>query len=380
MKICFTGDLFVGGDLQEKTLSNIVDIDLYNNSEFRISNLEHPISDNSFIENKSTLFANSESIRTILDIRLNAVCLANNHIHDKGDSGILSTLSHLKNNNIGSFGAGTSIFDAEKPYFICSDLAVLGYCDFEKKHLNQVKVATKNSPGVNPLRLEKILSDLESLKNNQEAVIYLHWGEEHVYFPPYEDIKLVKKLLEHKKVALVIGAHAHIVQGIISHNGKYAYMCLGNFLFPNFYISNPTQINYPTKNTTTKYSTRLYHQVYKLTYKKWKWINRLSLILQYDTVSKKIIHKVVLQKDNEPKIIEPKLIQKFYITFIVKFLSLMYKLPFFLYKIFQISNSFLSRIYHNIYVSFFYINQRGFKNFIKKFFEIIFLNIKKFNR
>ena len=156
-------------------------------------------------------------------------------------------------------------------------------------------------------------------------------------------------------------------------------MCLGNFLFPNFYISNPTQINYPPKNTTTKYSTRLYHQVYKLTYKKWKWINRLSLIVQYDSVSKKIIHKVVLQKDNEPKIIEPKLIQKFYIVFIVRFLSLIYKLPFFLYKIFQISNSFLSKIYHNIYVSFFYINQRGFKNFIKKFFEIIFLNIKKIN-
>ena len=150
-------DLFIGGDLQQNPFSKIVNVDLFNNSDLRVSNLEHPINDDSYIENKSTLFANSSSLGVLRDINLNVASLANNHIQDKGDRGIASTINYLNENNIISFGAGNSISEAEKPYFISSNLAVFGYCDYDKKYLNQVKVATKNSPGVNPLRLDKIL-------------------------------------------------------------------------------------------------------------------------------------------------------------------------------------------------------------------------------
>ena len=50
-------------------------------------------------------------------------------------------------------------------------------------------------------------------------------------------------------------------------------MCLGNFLFPNFFIKPPAQI-YNPKNIPEKIDiTRQYHKVFKQTYKKWRWIN-----------------------------------------------------------------------------------------------------------
>jgi len=100
------------------------------------------------------------------------------------------------------------------------------------------------------------------------------------FLPPYEDIQLAKKLLEDERVLLIVGMHPHRPpRGYIEHNGKRAYMCLGNFLFPNFYIKPPTQIYYPEKLPQKCDITRQYHSVFNPTYKKWKWINKVSIIL-----------------------------------------------------------------------------------------------------
>ena len=116
---------------------------------------------------------------------------------------------------------------------------------------------------------------------HEKAILYFHWGREHVFLPTYDDIQLVKKLLEDERVLLIVGMHPHRPQGYIEHNNKKAYMCLGNFLFPNFFIKPPAQI-YNPKNIPEKIDiTRQYHKVFKQTYKKWRWINRISLVLTF---------------------------------------------------------------------------------------------------
>jgi len=341
MKICFTGDLFLGGDLLNKSTEEIINIDIFNNADKRVVNLEQPISDNDTIEDKCTLFTGSFATKQLSSMRIGAVNLAHNHIQDKGLDAISETIEHLNMSNIGSFGAGTNLEEAKEPYYIDKNIAIFGYCEFDKPYLRQIELAEDNKAGVNPLRYENILNDLDKLKEDKKAILYFHWGREHVYLPPYHDIELSKKLLEDNRVLLIVGMHPHRPQGYIEHNNKRAYMCLGNFLFPNFYIKPPTQIYYPETKPQSVDTTRQYHGVYKTTYKKWRWINRVSLILEYDTKTNTVQHKIAIQDDNNPAVSELNGIKEKFILVFIWFLSKVYTMPKFIYNPIEKTNTFI---------------------------------------
>ena len=84
MKICFSGDVFLGGDLNHKPCKNVVEVEAFNKADARIINLEQPISDYNFVEDKSTLYTDSFALNQLKDLKVNVANLANNHIQDKG--------------------------------------------------------------------------------------------------------------------------------------------------------------------------------------------------------------------------------------------------------------------------------------------------------
>jgi len=367
--IIFTGDLFLGGDLLHKSAKDIVQIKTFYEADKRIVNLEQPISDNKKVENKCTLFTDSNAIIQLKEMKIDAVNLAHNHIQDKGIEAICETIEHLKRGKVGYFGAGCHLKEAKKPYFITDEIAIFGYCEFGKPYLKQIEVATEEKPGINPLKYENILDDLNSLKENQKAILYFHWGREHVFLPPYQDIQLAKKLLEDDRVLLIVGMHPHRPQGYIKHNGKRAYMCLGNFLFPNFYIKPPTQIYYPENKLHNVDITRQYHSVFKVTYKKWKWINRVSIILNFDIKNQNVKHMFAIQDDNTPVVRELFGIKKFFMDKFIYFLSLTYKLPKFIYIPLEKTSTFITYKLWKFGIYRFWIRQIGFKEFLKKFWN-----------
>lgn len=245
MKLILAGDLFLGGELNNKDTSSAINSDIFRDADKRIVNLEQPISENEYIADKCTLYTGAFATEQLKHLQISAVNLAHNHIQDKIDEGIIETIEHLDNASIGHFGAGNNILAARTPYWIDSTTCILGYCEFGRPYLKQIQVAGEDLPGVNPLRYEAIMQDLNRLPHGKKAILYFHWGREHVWFPPNNDIQLARKLLEDARVALIVGMHCHRIQGYIEHNGKRAYMSLGNFLFPNFFIQPPTQIAYP---------------------------------------------------------------------------------------------------------------------------------------
>jgi len=375
MKICFTGDVFLGGDLNYKPCKNVVEVEAFNKADARIINLEQPISDNNFVEDKSTLYTDSFALNQLKDLKVNAANLANNHIQDKGLIAIDETTRHLDSVNIGHFGGGKNIFYAEKPYWLTDEIALLGYCEFDKPYLRQIVVATDNSPGVNPLRLEKIKSDLNKLPTGKKAILYFHWGMEHIWLPPVNDIELAKKLLEDDRIISVIGMQSHRAQGIINHAGKKAYMCLGNFIFPNFYIKPPVKIFHPNNEEKEKirYITRQYLHVFKTTYKKWRWINRVSMLLEFCTKTNQIKHKFVIQDDNIPKVSELKGLGLVFYNIWIPFLSAIYKLPRHFYSILWTLHEFQVKLVWSIQNRYFQFKQLGFQCFIYK----VIKNVRK---
>lgn len=366
MKVVFTGDLFLGGDLADKPVKKLINVPEFHSADARIVNLEHPIGEKLEIdENKSTLFAGLYAINQLKNLRVSAVGLANNHIQDIGIRGIGNTVKLLKESGFGVFGAGKDLNFACKPYWLNNKYAVFGYCDYGRPHLKQVQVAADSQPGVAPLRIKKITSDLKQLKQDQQAILFLHWGEEHVSIPPYDDIKLARELLANKKVAGIVGMHAHRVQGVISRGNKKAFMCLGNFLFPNFYIKPPVQITYPKINESNTPITRQYHKVFGLTYKKWKKVNRKSIMLELDLSNDELFWKKipVIQKDNSPTVFKIKGLALYLFYIKQGFLSFVYCLPGYqnLYKI----NSSLRRVSWRAGILIFRFRMKGIIDTIK---------------
>jgi len=371
MKICFTGDLFLGGDLLNKNIKNLINVNIFNNADKRIVNLEQAISESNIVENKGTLYTGKNSIKQLHDLKVDAVNLAHNHIQDKGLEGIVETISYLRDSHIGFFGAGSNIIESKKSFSLNDQLVVIGYCEFDKIYLNQIEVAGESKAGVNPLRYDSIISDLEKLDKNQKAILYFHWGREHVSLPLYQDIQLVKKLLRDERVLTIIGMHPHRPQGIVKVNGKKAFMSLGNFLFPNFFIKPPTQIFYP-ESLPKKYSvTRQYHKVFGITYKKWRLINRISIVLSYDTEINKVIYNFVKQNDIYPEVKDVKGFLNILLKLHVFILSSLYKLPSYLYVPLEKVNTYIVYKYWNFNIQLFNFRQLGLVKFCKKVIKIV---------
>ena len=365
MKICFAGDLFLGGDAQGKLTVESVESESFRNADLRIVNLEQAISDADQIADKCTLYTNSSSVNQLQELAIDAVCLAHNHIQDKGLKGIGETVRHLESRKIKCFGAGETLKSARQPCWITDDLAIFGYCEFGKPYLNQIEVATQEKPGVSPLCYENILQDLDCLENDQKAILFIHWGREHVFFPPYNDIQIARNLLEHDRVALIVGGHAHRLQGVVRHNGKRAYMSVGNFLFPNFFISPPTQICYPDKIPERVDVTRQYHSVDRITLKKWSWINRVSLLVEYDSEAGAVNHNFLMQKDNTPCVTTLSGWNRLFVQCLFNILTTLYLFPAFVYKTFDLISIAFMRCSWRSRILLFRIKQRGVRGVFK---------------
>lgn len=369
MKICLTGDTFLGGDLKDSKMDNIILFREFHHADYRIINLEQAISDSSLIISKGTLYTDSKAIHQLKRLNVNAVNLANNHIQDKGVTGISDTIHYLNHSNIGVFGAGEDILHAKKYHRINDSVVIFGYCDFDKYYLNQIEVAESKKAGINPLRYNNILNDLNSLKDDTKAILYFHWGKEHVFLPRYSDIELARKLLLDHRVLFIVGMHPHRPQGILKFNNKKAYMSLGNFLFPNFHISPPAQLYYPHENEKIMYQTKRYHRVFENTYKKWKWINRISIVIEYD-VTKNITKEILVKQNaNTSQVRRLQGLEKLYVQLIICIVSKFLLLPRWIYSLLENIHTRYNSIKWLGHIYLFKIHQLGFKKSLNIFLK-----------
>ena len=361
MKIIFTGDLFLGGDLNKQIGKNFIRSPSFWKADKVVVNLESPLSDNLEKADKGVLFAHPDSAKNLKLWNVSAVNLANNHIQDKGIDGIYDTFNTLNKYSIPYFGAGKNINEARQPYFLDENLCVIGFCQSKAPTLNFIQEAEENIPGVNILTYKHIDEILTELPSNAKAILHFHWGQEHLWLTQPDIIKLAKKCLKNPKVEMIIGMHPHRIQGKIVEGGKSAYLCLGNFLFPNFYIDKPAELSYPEIIPKKIDVTYQYHKVNKLTYKKWKFKNRLSYLVEYDTLkrSSKIIP--VLQDINEPVIKELEGVRARLVLLLFNCLTLMHRLPNSIYFPLHKLNSILSRRKWALFNRIFWIKQNGFK-------------------
>ena len=306
MKVAFAGDIFLGGDLLEEREPDKSPLRCaaWEAADVRVLNLEHPVSDRPSRPGDRLLNAPSAALSTLKALRVDAVGVANNHIFDRGADGLGETRGFLEAAGISATGAGQDLDEARKPLWLTDRLCLHAYCDFDRKYLAGVTVAGANAAGVAPLRREVIAADLARLKRGQKAILMFHWGRDNMWFPPAENVDLAHWLLADERVALIIGSHAHRAQGVVRRHGKAAYMCLGNFLIPNFYLAPKFKLAPPPADRGSIPVTRIFHDVPSVRYFKWHESNRISLIVTYDTESGESQAIPVRQDDDRPRVSE----------------------------------------------------------------------------
>lgn len=256
MKLVFCGDIMPGGVLPYQDeyitpkLKNIL-----SSTDYRVGTLECAIGDNlpydetkmSLPHGKNIVYARECDFQKVLEININLVTLANNHIYDLGKEGLANTIRLLDENGIKHCGAGMNIEEASRPCIVNLDgkrFAFIGCC-IEGLPPITIQRATEKTPGIYQTDEQGICDAITKTKKNADYVVVLpHWGVEYSYIPPQRCAELAKKMIIVGADA-VIGSHTHIMNPKDSYKCKPIYYSLGNFLFPDFCLEVPRPITYP---------------------------------------------------------------------------------------------------------------------------------------
>lgn len=237
MKILIGADLvptksneeyFINGNIEEIIDKEIMDI--LSNSDFRIFNLEVPLTDKISPIDKfgANLIASTKTITGIKKINPSLFTLANNHILDQGVKGLNSTIKLLNDNNINYIGAGSNLSEAKKPYIIEKDGLKIGiYACAE----HEFSIATDKKHGANPFDALESLDHINVLKSECNFVIVLyHGGKEHYRYPSPNLRKVCRKICD-KGADLVLCQHTHCIGCEEKYNSSTIVYGQGNFLF-----------------------------------------------------------------------------------------------------------------------------------------------------
>ena len=177
---------------------------------------------------------------------------ANNHVFDYGVTGMMDSIENLDSYGIAHIGAGENKQEATKPVTVEKEghkITIFNYMDsenFQEYSQSVMPMATDDSPGYSAWSDTESVEQIRQAKENGSDIIivYMHYGNEYSR-SPNENQKEISHLAIDAGATAVVGAHAHVTEGIEVYNGKPIFYNLGNFMFDQ---SNP--------NTHTAYFVR----------------------------------------------------------------------------------------------------------------------------
>lgn len=181
-----------------------------------------------------TFRADTENVTLLDTFSVDLVSVANNHVFDYGEAGLLTTLETLDSAEIPYIGAGKNIDEASAvKYYVIKGrkIAFVSATEIEK-FAKYTKEATVNSPGVlKTIDTTLFCNVISEAKDNADYVIaYVHWGIEGKNDFGTEQRKLATAYVNAGADA-VIGGHPHRLQGAEFINGVPVAYSLGNFWF-----------------------------------------------------------------------------------------------------------------------------------------------------
>ena len=230
-KLLFLGDLFFDYENIPLDLEEISEYIQRNNYQC-ILNLEGTLfkSSNKIKKRGPNLYQSSKVIEVLKKLNVLGVTLANNHIYDYGEEGLIKTIKLLDKNNVKHCGAGRNIKEALKPIEITLNETKIKIYNFGW-NVEETINATNNKSGSAPRNEKIIIKNIEEKKKNDIIITILHWGFEYNPYPQPIDIDMAHNIIDYKDVDIILGHHSHCIQAYENYNNKPIYYSLGNFYF-----------------------------------------------------------------------------------------------------------------------------------------------------
>lgn len=200
------------------------------NNEFTISNR------GTKMPKKYYTFRGSPNRLSIYEeMGINLLTLANNHIYDFGEIAFNDSIDALNQYNIPYIGAGKNIEEAKAPfYYIVNGYKIAFVNATRAEKFILTPEATQTTGGVlrcyDPTTFINVIS--EAKKQSDFVIALIHWGKEDSSQLEQVQIDTSRQYID-AGADLIVGTHAHTLQGIDFYNNKAIIYNLGDFIFNN---------------------------------------------------------------------------------------------------------------------------------------------------
>jgi poly-gamma-glutamate synthesis protein (capsule biosynthesis protein) len=207
----------------------------------RIINLETSVTRSETWQPKNINYRmHPDNIPCITAAGIDCCVLANNHVLDFGEAGLVETLDTLKRAGLHTTGAGRNRDEASAPAVLAlpggGRVLVFAFGS-ESSGISRDWAATAKMSGVNRLddlsdrTVQQIAAHVERVRRPGDIVVAsLHWGENFSYAIPREQQRFAHALIDAAGVAVVHGHSSHHVKGIEVYRERPILYGCGDFL------------------------------------------------------------------------------------------------------------------------------------------------------
>jgi poly-gamma-glutamate synthesis protein (capsule biosynthesis protein) len=207
---------------------------VFRSADFSAVNLETAVTSDGTPQPKTYHFrAPTTAFTALRDAGIDLVTMANNHVLDYGQVGLANTLVAAKAAKFPYVGIGVNAAAAWAPYVTTIKgvkIAIIGVSQVAE--LASSWVATDTRPGeANAIDVPRTLAAVRAAKRLASVVIvFMHWGTEGTSCPNPDQLSLARQLSD-AGASIIIGAHAHMLQGSGWLGHTFVAYGMGNFLW-----------------------------------------------------------------------------------------------------------------------------------------------------
>lgn len=243
IRLLFAGDLYLTELLQDKYRRNGIQaaasqelLTLLQEGDLFVLNQEFPFgtTGEAMEEKEYTFRVPPDLVSVPVDLGVDLVTLANNHMLDFGRGPLTETLAALDGAGIAHVGAGEDLEAAKAPAVFEIQGKTFGFLGASRVIPEASWNASRYSSGVfTTYDAAQLVEEIRKAKESCDFVaVLVHWGIERNTFPEEYQKTLARQYIDAGADA-VIGSHPHVLQGIEYYQGKPIFYSLGNFIFSN---------------------------------------------------------------------------------------------------------------------------------------------------
>lgn len=239
--LAFGGDVHFEGELASKLAADADGVldpiePIFRQADLSVVNLETAVTNGGSPTAKAFVFRTPASAFAALrGGGIDVASMANNHGLDYGEAGLRESLVAAKRHRFPVIGIGLDAKQAYRPFRRTINgqrIAVIGATQVLDDELISAWTAGPGKPGLASAKdVPRLLQEVRAArKTSDTVVVFLHWGIELQQCPSTDQRTLAKQLVA-AGADVVVGGHAHRVQGAGRMGKALVGYGLGNFVW-----------------------------------------------------------------------------------------------------------------------------------------------------